>query len=166
MFIKLLLILTIVPMIELALLLNIHGNLSSYYGSSNALLLTISVIVGTGVIGAKLARSQGLSVLAAIRDCLAQGKVPTSELAEGVLVLIGGILLLTPGYLTDVIGLSFLFPVTRGGLSRKLIAILKNNINNQNVSYTINYRYQADDSHSEKLSKDSNVIDVKPTDEK
>lgn len=110
MFIRLLLLFTIVPILELALLIQ----LGSYVG----LLPTIGLIAVTGVVGASLARSQGFLVVNQIRNKLAAGSLPADSLIEGLLILIGGGLLLTPGLLTDITGFSLIIPLTRKAIRR------------------------------------------------
>ncbi|MFQ5904587.1 MAG: FxsA family protein, partial [Candidatus Binatia bacterium] len=89
---RLFLLFTIVPLIELYLLIKI----GSYLGALNTVLL----IVITGILGALLARLEGLRVLRQIVQNLSQGIVPAEELVDGVLIFIAGILLVTPGVLT------------------------------------------------------------------
>lgn len=74
---------------------------------------TLSLIMLTGVAGAWLARSQGLEILQRIQDETAKGQMPASSLIDGGLILVGGLLLLTPGFFTDLLGFSFLAPITR-----------------------------------------------------
>jgi len=94
-----------VPLIELALLIQL--------GQWVGLLPTVGLVVLTGVVGAALARSQGFRVWIAIQRELQQGRMPVGELMNGLLVLVGGIVLLTPGLITDVLGLLLLLPGTR-----------------------------------------------------
>jgi len=94
-----------VPFIELILLIEIGKRI----GTANTLLL----IVLTGIVGGLMARSQGLTILGRIRDDLARGEVPAVGLVDGLLVLVGGALLLTPGLITDAVGFSFLLPPVR-----------------------------------------------------
>jgi UPF0716 protein FxsA len=68
------------------------------------------LVILTGAWGAYLAKSQGYSILARIQAETAAGRVPTAELIDGLLVLIGGIVLLTPGLLTDLVGFSLMVP--------------------------------------------------------
>ncbi len=75
---------------------------------------TIGLIILTGTAGAWLARSQGIEILRKIQDETARGQMPAATLIEGALVLVGGLLLLTPGFFTDLLGFSFLVPLTRG----------------------------------------------------
>ncbi|MFS0556595.1 FxsA family protein [Brevibacillus sp. 179-C9.3 HS] len=74
---------------------------------------TVALVILTGILGAWLARQQGMQVFRMVQHQLARGQMPTDSLIDGVLILIGGILLLLPGFVTDVIGLVFLIPYTR-----------------------------------------------------
>lgn len=74
---------------------------------------TVGLVVLTGFAGAALARLEGLRTIWKIRGELARGRLPAGALFDGLGVLLGGVLLLTPGILTDLVGLSFLFPPTR-----------------------------------------------------
>lgn len=93
------------PIIELALLMEA----SRYLG----VLLTVSLVLITGAAGAALARSQGMQALQQLRQSVSAGAFPGEALLDGVLILGGGLLLLTPGFLTDLIGLAALVPGTR-----------------------------------------------------
>ncbi|AWX54858.1 membrane protein FxsA [Brevibacillus brevis] len=74
---------------------------------------TVVLVILTGILGAWLARQQGMQVFRMLQHQLSRGQMPTDSLIDGVLILIGGILLLLPGFVTDVIGLVFLIPYTR-----------------------------------------------------
>ncbi len=102
---KLLILFTLVPLIEVWLLVQIGG----YIGA----LPTIFLVAVTGFVGVLLAKSQGIMVLTRLQRKLAVGSLPTGELYNGACILVGGALLLTPGVLTDMFGLSLLFPITR-----------------------------------------------------
>lgn len=112
MFGKLLFLFIVTPMVELLLLIEIGKAI----GTLEVILLTIA----TGIAGAALAKSQGLSVLRKMQQEMAEGRMPASNLIDGVMILIGGILLLTPGVLTDLFGLFLLIPWTRV-LMKKLL---------------------------------------------
>ena len=105
MFGRMLFLFIFLPMVELYLLIML--------GSRIGAMPTIGLIVLTGIIGATLARQQGLSVLSKIQREMASGKPPTQELVEGALIVVGGIVLLTPGIVTDIFGFSLLFPPVR-----------------------------------------------------
>ncbi len=102
---KLLLLFTIVPTVELYLLLQIGAHIGTFE--------TIYLIIVTGIVGAAMAKREGLSVIQQIQEGAVNGVPPADKLVEGLMVLVGGILLITPGVLTDAVGLSFIFPLTR-----------------------------------------------------
>ncbi|HBO96955.1 MAG TPA: membrane protein FxsA [Candidatus Omnitrophica bacterium] len=104
----LILLFTILPALELALLIKV----GSHIGALN----TILIVIGIGVVGAALARYEGFRVLMKVQDSLQRGIMPDAEILDGFMVLAGGIALLTPGFITDVLGLFLLFPVTRAGV--------------------------------------------------
>ena len=105
MFVYLILLFTVVPAVELALLIEV----GQHIGVSN----TIMLIILTGVVGAYLARLQGFLIMRRMQDNLDQGIMPTEEMLDGMMVFCGGVVLLTPGFITDAIGLLLLLPFTR-----------------------------------------------------
>ena len=106
------LVFIIVPLVELFILLKI----GSHIGALNTLLL----VVLTALLGTLLVRLEGLRTLRQIQSSLSQGQIPAEELIDGVLIFAGGILLLTPGVLTDLCALILLFPYTRMHFKRWL----------------------------------------------
>jgi UPF0716 protein FxsA len=102
---KLLLAMTVIPAVELYLLIQ----LGQWMGA----LETVLLIVVTGAIGAALAKREGFSVLRQLKEDAQSGIPPADRLVEGVMVLIGGVLLLTPGVLTDLTGFALIAPFTR-----------------------------------------------------
>jgi len=111
-FFYLILLFTLVPVGELVLLLRV----GEHIGVGN----TVFLVVFTGVIGAALAKMQGLLTMQRIQDNLGRGVMPAEEMFDGAMILCGGVLLLTPGFVTDILGLSFLIPFTRN-LYKKII---------------------------------------------
>ena len=105
MFFYLLLLFTLLPMTELVLLIKI--------GHHIGLLNTISIVIITGISGASLARWQGLTVIREVQNQLSVGIMPKEEILDGIIILAGGLLLLTPGLITDFIGLVAIIPITR-----------------------------------------------------
>lgn len=105
MFVRLALLFITVPLAELALLV--------WVGRWMGILPTVALVVTTGILGAALARHQGLAALAGFRAALDAGQLPHRELAEGVLILVAGAVLLTPGLLTDIAGFLLLVPPVR-----------------------------------------------------
>jgi UPF0716 protein FxsA len=102
---KLFLAFTLIPVSEIYILIAIGGQIG--------ILPSIALVILTGIVGASLARSQGLQTLGRIRDSFQQGVVPGEELLNALLIAIAGIVLLTPGFLTDAAGLFLLVPATR-----------------------------------------------------
>lgn len=129
MFMRLLALFVLLPLAELALLIRI--------GQWIGLGWTLALVVGTGFLGATLARRQGLRVWIAIQAELRAGRMPARELMDGLLVLIGGIVLLTPGILTDLAGLALLVPVTRSAFKRILQRRLERAIERGDASFTV-----------------------------
>ena len=101
----LILLFTIVPAVELILIIEV----GQVIGSMNTLML----IILTGILGATLARLQGLIVLQKFQNNINQGQMPNAALMDGFLILMGGFVLLTPGFITDTIGFLLLIPWTR-----------------------------------------------------
>ncbi len=102
---KLLLLFTVVPVVELYLLITI--------GQSLGAGLTIGLVLVTGLLGASLARREGARVLGSWQTAMAKGQMPKEGVVSSLLVLVGGVLLVTPGVVTDVTGLLLLVPWTR-----------------------------------------------------
>lgn len=100
-----LIFLLVVPVLEIYMLLQI--------GAIIGVIPTIISVVATAVIGSWLLRQQGFSTLQRIQQSMAQGTLPTKELIEGPILMVGGALLLTPGFVTDAIGFFCLIPATR-----------------------------------------------------
>lgn len=105
MFFKLLLLFTLIPLVELYLLIEIGKLLGAP--------LTIGIVAITGFVGVFLAKSEGLSVLRRLQNQLAEGEMPGNALLDGLFILVGGAFLLTPGLITDTLGFLFLIPLTR-----------------------------------------------------
>lgn len=109
---RLILLFTAVPFAELALLLWIGGEIG--------VLPTVGLILATGILGAALARHQGLATWRRFEGALAAGRLPGRELLEGFLILLAGALLLTPGVLTDAVGFTLLLPPVRRWIVRRI----------------------------------------------
>jgi len=123
--VKFLLIFTLIPLIELWLIIEIGRLLGA--------LPTVLLVAATGFIGVMLLKAQGIVVIYRIREELYRGEVPTDSLFGGLFILLGGAFLLTPGLITDILGFSFIVPITRYYIikwARKLIgrAVRQGNI--------------------------------------
>ncbi len=112
---KLFLLFTLIPIVELMILIDL--------GTSIGLAPTLGVVILTGALGAWAARTQGFYVVSRIQSEMADGRLPGAEMVEGAMVLVGGVLLLTPGLLTDAAGFALMVPavraVARGWLMKK-----------------------------------------------
>jgi len=106
----LLLMFLTIPLVEIYLLIEI--------GSVIGAIPTVFLVVFTAVLGAMLLQAQGVSTLRRVQDAMARGEIPAIEMLEGVLLVIGGALLLTPGFFTDIIGFICLITPLRRGLIR------------------------------------------------
>ncbi|MBG68915.1 MAG: membrane protein FxsA [Roseibacillus sp.] len=120
MFLKLLSIFILVPILELSLLLRV--------GSKIGLEATLAIILLTAFIGAILTRTQGSRALSNFRNALADGKLPHREALDGLLILLAGAVLLTPGFLTDAAGFLLLFAPTRAAIRERLSTYLQKRI--------------------------------------
>ena len=112
MLLRLFLCFTLIPMVELYLLIKV----GSVIGGLN----TICLVILTGAAGAWLAKMEGIQTLYRVRTSLQQGLMPAEDLLDAVIILVAGIVLITPGLLTDVFGLILLWPVSRNALKRFL----------------------------------------------
>lgn len=102
-----------IPILEVWLLVQV--------GQKIGLLPTVLILIAQAIIGVLLMRHEGSRAWKALNDAFTQGKVPTGELADAALILVGGVLLMLPGFLTDIIGFVFLLRWTRP-VARKIIA--------------------------------------------
>ncbi len=102
---RLFLLFTVVPLVELYLLVSIGRVLGAGW--------TIALVLVTGAVGAWFARLEGLRVLNRWREAMARHQVPTDSVVDGILIFLGGVLLVTPGIITDAAGLSMVLPPTR-----------------------------------------------------
>ena len=131
MLLKLFLAFTLVPVMELYLLIKI----GAYMGALNTLVLVIL----TGFAGAYLARMQGMQTLHRVRSQLQQGMMPAEDLIDAVIIFVAGIVLLTPGLITDIAGLLLLFPTSRFHFKRWLRYKFNQWMQNPNVTIRHNF---------------------------
>ena len=102
-----------VPIVEMWILIQVGGEIGA--------LPTIGLVVLTATIGLSLLKRQGLSTLMSARAKMDQGRIPAGELVSGVMLAVGGALLLTPGFVTDVVGFLLLITATRRWVLRQII---------------------------------------------
>jgi UPF0716 protein FxsA len=113
MLVPLLILFIIVPIAELAVIIQV--------GQQIGVLWTIAILIADSILGAMLMRSQGRAAWRRFNVALQSGRPPAREVLDGVLVIFGGALLVTPGFITDIFGLLFLLPPTRAVLRRILV---------------------------------------------
>lgn len=121
----LLLLLIVVPALEIAVIFlswNTFG-----------LLLTVLFIIITGVLGAALARKEGLQAIRKAQLRTSQGQVPGNELLDGICILVGGVVLLTPGFISDALGFLLLIPATREMFKKLMQKMYEKMIRSGNV---------------------------------
>lgn len=109
----LLLLFVVLPAVELYLLVRL--------GALLGVMPTIGLILATGMVGWMLVRSQGISTMRRIREETAQGRLPALEMVSGLCLLGAGLLLITPGFVTDVLGFMMLVPPMRRVVARRLM---------------------------------------------
>ena len=126
-FSKLLILFVIVPVTELYILIEVGKRIGS--------LTTISIIIFTGILGAYLVKNQGFMILRKIQHDLNEEIMPGDSLIQGAIILAGGILLLTPGFVTDILGFIFLTPASRNIVKKYLLKWLKGKIKEGNIYY-------------------------------
>jgi UPF0716 protein FxsA len=114
------LLFTLVPLAEVVILVQI--------GQATDWWVPILMVIATGIAGAALARWQGWRALERIREDARAGRVPAAAIIDGVLILIAGLLLVTPGVLTDLFGIALLIPPLRSLVKRGVAAWIRRNV--------------------------------------
>ncbi len=110
---KLFLLFAILPIVEIAILINVGEQIGGWY--------TVAIVILTAFAGAHLVRQQGLSTLMQAQQKMQAGTMPGQEMAEGLLLVIAGVLLVTPGFITDGIGFLLSLPATRPLIAKGLV---------------------------------------------
>ncbi len=125
MLLTLVLLFTVLPLAELFLLYKL--------GQEIGVLPTIAIALGTGVVGASLAKAQGLATLSKLSQQLRSREQPADTLFDGALILIAGVMLITPGVITDVTGFLLLVPPVRSILKPLIAKALRRNFRSQDA---------------------------------
>lgn len=120
---RLFLLFLIVPLIEIALFIQVGGFIGLWW--------TLAIVILTAALGTFLVRSQGLAVLAQLRGSFEELRDPTEPLAHGAMVLFSGALLLTPGFFTDAVGFALMVP----GIRARIFQFFRSRISVQSVQY-------------------------------
>lgn len=106
----------VVPFVELYFIIQVADVIGAPY--------TVLVLIGASVIGSVLLRSQGRAAWRRFNEAMGEGRMPHSEVLDGILIVFGGAFLITPGFVTDVLGLALLLPPVRAGARRLLVRAL------------------------------------------
>lgn len=125
MFFKLFLLFTIIPVIELTLLIKI--------GTLIGTLNTVMLVIFTAVVGAYLVRMEGLGVIYRFQQNMQEGRFPGEEILDGAMILVAGALLVTPGVATDIIGFLLVFPSSRRMIKISLRRYIERRISRVNI---------------------------------
>ncbi|GAA4871360.1 FxsA family protein [Ferrimonas pelagia] len=108
------LLFAVMPIVEIYVLMTV--------GDALGAINTIALVILTAAVGASLVRSQGLSTMMSVQQRLARGEMPGQQIVEGVMLAVAGVLLVTPGFVTDAFGLLVLTPATRAPIARFLMS--------------------------------------------
>ncbi|MCE7793368.1 membrane protein FxsA [Salipaludibacillus sp. CUR1] len=128
-----LLLLIVVPAMEIGVLI--------LSGNTIGIPITILLIILTGVLGAALAKKEGLNAIRTAQLQASQGQVPSGVLLDGICILVGGVVLLTPGFITDALGFFLLIPQTRAVFKGFLQKIFKKAVQSGSFVYVSNNRW-------------------------
>jgi UPF0716 protein FxsA len=113
----LLFLIIVIPALEIGILL--------LSGKTIGVIPTVILIILTGVVGAWLAKKQGIETLSKVQHQMQNGQIPGEAIIDGLCILVGGIFLLSPGFITDIAGIILLFPVSRNIVKPILLKIIR-----------------------------------------
>lgn len=131
----------LVPIIEITVIMQVGALLGVWP--------TVAIVILSAWLGAKYVRQQGLATLQSVQTKMAQGEMPSNEIVTGLMLLIAGVLLVTPGFVTDIFGLSLLVPAVREALAAQVQKHMVVNQFSAGASFTHStngnvYEHQAD----------------------
>ena len=145
----LLLIFVAVPIIEIALFIQVGGAIGTWP--------TIGIVIITAIVGTMLLRTQGFATLGNLQSSLGKGENPVTHIAHGALILVAGVVLLTPGFFTDAVGLALLMPPVRALIIKYGAERFKNG------SFTVHQSGSFGNQQSQQPT-DPNVVEAEYTD--
>jgi UPF0716 protein FxsA len=146
---KLFILFAILPIIEIALLINVGEQIGGWN--------TVLIVIITAFVGAYLVRQQGLATLMQAQQKIHAGAMPGQEVAEGLLLVIAGVLLVTPGFITDGFGFLLSLPMTRPLIASALLKTLAVKVVTQQQAGGFHQQYSQ--SHSQQESGDKDIIE-------
>lgn len=133
---KLFVLFAVLPILEIALLINIGEQIGGWN--------TVAIVIFTAFVGAYLVRREGISTLMQAQQKMQTGAMPGQEMAEGLLLVIAGVLLVTPGFITDGLGFLLSFPLTRPLIAKSVMKqITVGVMNGQNQSHSAGFHYHS-----------------------
>lgn len=118
-------LLILIPSADIGILL--------FSGKAIGVLPTLTLIILTGVLGAYLAKKQGLETIRKAQEQLRHGQLPGDAVLDGICILVGGTLLLTPGFITDILGFLMLVPFTRKLFKWMMLVAFRKRIERKNI---------------------------------
>ena len=128
---RLMLIFTLIPIVEISLLVPLHSAIGGW--------ATVGLVCFTAILGTILVRWQGSAALQRIKDAIGEGKIPSDEIIDGLLVVVAGTTLITPGILTDTTGLLLLIPTLRApvrrGIKKRVMGWLEGQASSSATAY-------------------------------
>jgi UPF0716 protein FxsA len=142
----------VVPIAELFVIIQV--------GEAIGVWLTIALLIADSVLGSMLMRSQGRVAWRRFNEAVRDARVPAREVADGVLVIFGGALLLTPGFITDIFGILFLLPPTRALIRRLFLREAMRRITITMATSTARPTPRRDETRSDDI--DGTAVDVDP----
>jgi UPF0716 protein FxsA len=162
MLLRLFLILALVPIAETWLILAAYRAVAERFGTATGAAFTLASILLPGFAGAAVVRSQGSKAIAGLRQALARGEFPDRPLLDTAWIVAGGAMLLAPGYISDVVGLTLLIPWTRGLYRRGLAAWLRRQAGRGRASVSVRHVEAPGDAPARGPGGGDVVIDVTP----
>ncbi|MFT6897030.1 MAG: UPF0716 protein FxsA [Paraglaciecola sp.] len=143
---KLFFLFALLPIIEISLLITVGEQIGGWN--------TVAIVIATALAGSYLVRQQGLSTLLQAQQKMQQGAMPGQEMAEGLLLVIAGVMLVTPGFITDGLGFLFCLPMTRPLIAKALLTKLSVKVVSQGQSGAFHQGSPSDFRHKSKASND------------
>lgn len=117
----------VVPVVEIYMITQVASQLGWF--------TTIALVIGVSLVGAWLVKREGMGVIRRVRESAANGKLPTNELADGAMIFFASALMLTPGFLTDFVGLALLIPPIRAILRPPVISFFRSRLEVRTASF-------------------------------
>jgi UPF0716 protein FxsA len=149
----------IVPIIEITVLMQVGDLIGAWP--------TVAIVIISAWLGAKYVRQQGLATLQSVQTKMAQGEMPSSEIVTGLMLLVAGVLLVTPGFVTDIFGLSLLVPSVRKALANSVQKHMKTIPGSQGGVFSANAHFHSstftqENGHTYENEVDSSDVYTQP----